>query len=169
MYSLKVTRQKGGHQFAKSWSTWKMRDILVFPSRSSLCRFLSALFPFNSSLFPGLSWLLLWQSEGHPTYSGPWAHASGWVRCEEEVLARLIIRIGHTCLNLTFIVKNEQPQSCELCDRPLAVEHILIECSHGTLTGTGFYWSHSLQDLFTNTDSSVIANFHKAVQVYDKL
>ena len=48
------------------------------------------------------------------------------------VLARL--RIGHTRLTHTYIVKNERPPRCDLCDKQLTVKHILIECNHLTLT-----------------------------------
>ena len=102
----------------------------------------------------------------HPTI-GPWPHAYRRIRHEEVILARL--RIGHTRLTHTYIVKNEQPPLCDLRDELLIVKHILIECNHLSPTRNRFYRPHSMQDLFTNTYPSVISSFLKAIKVYDKL
>ena len=118
-------------------------------------------------------WQLEWECERnnklqaiHPTI-GPWPHANRRIRREEVVLARL--RIGHTRLTHTYIVKNEQPPRCDLCDQQLTVKHILIECGHLTRTRNRFYRARSMRDLFTNIDPSVILSFLKEIKVYDKL
>ena len=89
------------------------------------------------------------------------------MRREEVILAGL--RIGHTRLTHTYIVKNEQPPRCDLCDEQLTVKHILIECNHLTPTRNRFYRARNMRDLFTSTDPSVILGFLKALKVYDKL
>ena len=64
----------------------------------------------------------------HEIYSelGLWPGAFRITRCEESVLAR--IRIGHTYLTHTFLLKKEHPPQCIACDGCLTVKHILSDC-----------------------------------------
>ena len=48
------------------------------------------------------------------------------VRQEEVVLARL--RIGHTRITHSYLLKREEPPYCLGCDAPFTVRHFLLEC-----------------------------------------
>ena len=69
----------------------------------------------------------------------------------------------------TYIVKNERPPRCELCESRLTVAHILIECNRLAPARNRFYRARSMRDLFTNIDPSIILSFLKEIKVYDKL
>ena len=48
------------------------------------------------------------------------------VRQEEFVLARL--RIGHTMITHSYLLKREEQPHCFECDVPFTVRHFLLEC-----------------------------------------
>ena len=52
------------------------------------------------------------------------------VRQEEVVLARL--RIGHTRITHSYLLKREEPPYCFGCDAPFTVRHFLLECGDFT-------------------------------------
>ena len=41
-------------------------------------------------------------------------------------------RIGHTHLIHSYILKNDPPPQCKICQGILSVRHILVECNHFT-------------------------------------
>ena len=49
-------------------------------------------------------------------------------RNDEVVIHRL--RLGHTHITHSYLLKREQPPVCDSCQTPLTVEHILLFCSH---------------------------------------
>ena len=55
-----------------------------------------------------------------------WASARHRDRFFEVVLCRL--RIGHTHLTHGYLLRGEDPPTCEHCSDPLTVVHILLEC-----------------------------------------
>ena len=40
------------------------------------------------------------------------------------------LRIGHTALTHSYLLKGEPPQICQACDPHITVKHILIECKN---------------------------------------
>ena len=57
---------------------------------------------------------------------GEWRPASGKSRREQVVISRL--RIGHTRLTHSFILKQEPQPQCLTCQTICMIKHILIEC-----------------------------------------
>ena len=51
-----------------------------------------------------------------------------WCRKDEVVLCR--VRIGHTHLTHSYILKKDPPPHCGHCQGLLTVRHILVECNH---------------------------------------
>jgi ribonuclease HI len=104
--------------------------------------------------------------EVHPNL-GEWAHAHRRSRREEVVLARL--RIGHTHLTHSHLLKGEPPPRCGLCAELLTIKHILMECNQLVPIRSRFYNAHSMKHLFESVDPIAILNFVKALNMYNKL
>ena len=66
-------------------------------------------------------------------------------RREETTLTRL--RIGHTRLTHTFILKEEPPPKCP-CGNQYSIKHILIECTNLNHIRKKFYKMNSMKELF---------------------
>jgi len=90
---------------------------------------------------------------------GEWKGANRSSRLEEVVLARL--RIGHTRLTHSYLLKGEPAPICDLCGASLTVEHILIKCVILNNIRRQFYQASSLLDLFTQVDPTPIIGFLK--------
>ena len=119
-------------------------------------------------------WQMYWESdfgnkllEIQPEVGSSWANADRRDRREEVVLARL--RIGHTHLTHSHLLKGERPPVCDWCGQPLTVKHLLVECNRLSSTRNRFYQTRNMKDLFTSTDPSAILKFLKAINVYNKL
>ncbi|KAG1672408.1 RNA-directed DNA polymerase from mobile element jockey [Nymphon striatum] len=57
---------------------------------------------------------------------GEWALACRKSRKEESILCRL--RVGHTYLTHSFLLRNEAQPVCGRCQQPLTVRHVLVDC-----------------------------------------
>ena len=57
---------------------------------------------------------------------GEWLPGLRTNRREEIVLARL--RIGHTCITHSYLLKGEEQPQCIPCNAPLTVKHLLVDC-----------------------------------------
>ena len=57
---------------------------------------------------------------------GEWRPAFRKSRMELVIISRL--RIGHSRLTHSFILKQEQPPQCLTCQTPYTIKHILMEC-----------------------------------------
>ena len=66
-------------------------------------------------------------------------------RREETILTRL--RIGHTQLTHSFILKGEPPSKCPYGNQ-YSIKHILIECTKLNNTRKKFYKANSMKELF---------------------
>ena len=64
---------------------------------------------------------------------------------EETTLTQL--RIGHTRLTHSFILKEEPPPKCP-CGNQYSIKHILIECKKLNHTRKKFYKMNSMKELF---------------------
>ncbi|KAG1658848.1 hypothetical protein GQR58_022769 [Nymphon striatum] len=58
---------------------------------------------------------------------GEWALAYRKSRKEESILCRL--RVGHTYLTHSFLLRNEAQPVCGRCQLPLTVRHVLVDCA----------------------------------------
>ena len=87
-------------------------------------------------------------------------------RTEETALAQL--RIGHTKLTHSFILKEEPPPRCS-CGNQYTVKYILIECTNLSHTRRKFYNINSIKELFGNIDPKDIGNFMKRIGLLSRM
>ena len=57
-------------------------------------------------------------------------------RKEQVILSRL--RIGHTSLTPSFILKQRQPRQCLTCQTPYTINHVLVECGAQVIMRVAF-------------------------------
>ena len=87
----------------------------------------------------------------------------GLKRREERVLTRL--RVGHTYITHSYLLKGEAVPQCIPCQCPLTVEHILIECIDFNDKRTNYYNYIDLKELFTNVNISVLMDFLREINI----
>ena len=87
-------------------------------------------------------------------------------RREETTITRL--RIGHTRLTHSFILKEEPPPKCS-CGNRYTIKHILIECTHLSHTRRKFYNVDSMDKLFGKIDPKRILNFLKRTGLLSRM
>ncbi|KAG1696611.1 RNA-directed DNA polymerase from mobile element jockey [Nymphon striatum] len=68
---------------------------------------------------------------------GEWALSYRKSRKEESILCRL--RVGHTYLTHSFLLRNEAQPVCGRCQQPLTVRHVLVDCVALTSVRSRFY------------------------------
>ena len=102
----------------------------------------------------------------HPQL-GLWPYSTRQFRREEAVLAR--IRIGHTYITHSFLLKGDPIPQCIPCQCPLNVKHILIECHDFAHIRNRYFNVNSMGDLFKNVDPSKILKFIKDIGLFYKL
>ena len=98
---------------------------------------------------------------------GEWKHSCRADRKEEVVLARL--RIGHTHITHSFILKGEDPPECVSCNEPFTVKHVLIDCIDFQLTRDRYYRVQDMKELFDTVNVSSILDFLKEIKLYYKI
>ena len=59
---------------------------------------------------------------------GDWQ--SFYRRCRKDEVVLCRVRIGHTHLTHSYILRKDPPPLCEHCQCILKVRHILVECNH---------------------------------------
>ena len=89
---------------------------------------------------------------------GEWKHSCRADRREKVVLARL--RIGHTHITHSFILKGEEPPEC-VSNEPFTVKHVLIDCIDFQLTRDRYYRVQDMKELFDTINVSSILDFLK--------
>jgi hypothetical protein len=67
-------------------------------------------------------------------------------RRDEILIHRL--RVGHTYLTHSYLLRRETPPECDFCHVRLIVEHVLLSCSKYNPVRRKFYNVISLQELF---------------------
>ena len=88
-------------------------------------------------------------------------------RKQETVMTRL--RIGHTWITHSYLLKKEDQPFCHACDNPFTVKHILVECSDFTHTRNKYYTTTDVHTLFREADSSKITEYLKEIKLFDKI
>ena len=88
-------------------------------------------------------------------------------RREEIVLSRL--RIGHTRLTHSYLLKREDKPQCIGCDTQLTVKHFLLECIDFIDVRRSCFQSNSLKDLFKNVSVERILSFLKRTNLFNKI
>ena len=89
-------------------------------------------------------------------------------RSDQVVISR--IRIGHSKLTHTYLLKGEQQPECIFCDCPLTLHHIFLECPD-TLPARNSLLNNvqTMQDLFTQVNISDILQFLQECDFYNKI
>jgi hypothetical protein len=98
---------------------------------------------------------------------GEWTPSYRAVRREEVFDAR--IRIGHTYLTHSYILKEEDPPECISCNEPFTVKHFMLECFDLQPTRNQYYNVQDMRELFDTVSISYIIDFLKEVNIYHKL
>jgi len=89
-------------------------------------------------------------------------------RQEQTLYNRL--RIGHTYLTHSYLLKDEDLPICIPCNSLLTVEHILlISCIDFNVIRQNFYTASNLQDLFHNIHHKRIISFILVIGLTNKL
>ncbi|GFN95443.1 ribonuclease hi [Plakobranchus ocellatus] len=91
----------------------------------------------------------------------------GGGRKQETAMCRL--RVGHTWLTQSYLLKNEEQPFCYACDSLYTVRHILIECPDFQDTRRKYYSVTDLYRLFREVNPSRIAGYLKDLGVYGKI
>ncbi|GFN83077.1 ribonuclease hi [Plakobranchus ocellatus] len=91
----------------------------------------------------------------------------GGGRKQETAMCRL--RVGHTWLTQSYLLKNEEQPFCYACDSLYTVRHILIECPDFQDTRRKYFSVTDLYILFREVNPSRIAGYLKDVGVYGKI
>ena len=87
-------------------------------------------------------------------------------RREEVVLSRL--RIGHSYLTHSFLLKKEVRPQCTHCDEPLTIRHIILSCQHFASIRRRFYNVNNLSDLFSSCTYQLL-EFLKEINLFYKI
>ena len=88
-------------------------------------------------------------------------------RKEEVTLARL--RIGHTFITHSFLLKGEDWPLCIPCQEPFSVKHFLLDCTDFRILRSRFYRVNSLKELFDTVEPVRIFSFLKEIGLYNKI
>ena len=98
---------------------------------------------------------------------GVWPNSCRSIRREEVILSRL--RIGHTRLTHTYLLKGEAQPMCIPCQQPLTVHHILIDCIDFAHIRPKYYTVPSLKQLFEGSMISSIFHYLEEIGLYNKI
>ena len=94
--------------------------------------------------------------------------ASRSVRKEEVVMSRL--RLGHSYLTHSYLLKGEPPPECLTCQCRLTIEHVLVECIEYDFFRPIYFGNHvTLKDVFANVSVNAIISFIKRTHLFNKL
>ena len=88
-------------------------------------------------------------------------------RNQESVMTRL--RIGHTWITHSDLLKKEDQPFCHACDSPFTVKHFSTECPDLTHIRNKFYTTTDVHTLFREVDFSKITEYLKELGLYDKI
>ena len=88
-------------------------------------------------------------------------------RREEIVLARL--RIGHTRLTHSCLLKREERPYCIGCDTPFTVRHFLLDCADFNRERRSLFQVNNLKDLFKDVSVGNILSFLKNIDLFNKI
>ena len=98
---------------------------------------------------------------------GEWRPVSRKSRREQVVISQL--RIGHTRLTHSFILKQEPQPQYLTCQTTCTVKHILIECRTFAVIRKRFFKVNNLTDLFETVKIDDILSFLRETELYKKI
>jgi len=76
------------------------------------------------------------------------------------------LRIGHTRLTNSYLLKGENQPECQICHSPLTVKHILIDCICFSAARQRYFGVSTLKELFENVQFRNIVAFIKDTNFY---
>jgi len=77
------------------------------------------------------------------------------------------LRIGHTRLTNSYLLKGESQPVCEACHSSLAVKHILVDCTHYSVARQRYFGVDTLKDVFENVACRNIIAYVKDMNFYN--
>ena len=86
---------------------------------------------------------------------------------EEIILASL--RIVHSHITLSYLLKGEEEPQCIPCNAPLTINHILVDCVDLAPTRQKCFHVDSLTTLFDTVKFESVFDFLKEMQLYKKI
>ena len=89
------------------------------------------------------------------------------IRQEEVVLARL--RIGHTRITHSYLLKREEPPYCFGCDTLFTVRHFLLECGDFSHIRNKYFHVDTIKQLFNDVPIDNVFLFLKEINLFNKL
>ena len=98
---------------------------------------------------------------------GEWLPGLRTNRREEIILARL--RIGHSCITHSYLLKGEEEPQCIPCNALLTIKHILVDCVDLAPIRQRFFHVDSLTTLFDTVKFESVFDFLKEVYLYKKI
>ena len=99
--------------------------------------------------------------------AGEWPASYRRNRKEEVIISRL--RIGHTHITHSHLLKGEDSLVCLTCKVPHAVKHILINCDRFRRIRLKHYHTNNLKNLFKNSKPEEILSFLKEINLFIKI
>lgn len=89
------------------------------------------------------------------------------IRREEVILARL--RIGHTYITHSYLLKREDQPWCVGCDEFYTVEHFMIKCIDTSHIREQYFSVNSMKNLFSDVNPDCIIEYVKEIGLYYKI
>ena len=125
-----------------------------------------------------ISWKIFWNSLSHNklknigTQIGHKSFSNFPNRLEEIKFTRM--RLGHTKITHSFILKKENPTLCTVCHIPLTVIHILLDCPRFCYErikffGNGIICINAILDRKNTLNFNQIINFLKETQLFEQI
>ena len=97
---------------------------------------------------------------------GEWP--AGYRRNRKEVIISKL-RIGHTHITYSHLLKGEDSSVCSTCKVPLTVKYILINCDRFSQICPKHYQTNNLKNLFKNSKPEEILSFLKEINLFIKI
>ena len=97
---------------------------------------------------------------------GKWP--AGYRRNRKKVIISRL-RIGHTHIAHSHLLKREDPLICSTCKVPPTVKHILINCDRFRQIHPKHYQTNNLKNLFKNSKPEEILSFLKEINLFIKI
>ena len=98
---------------------------------------------------------------------GKWLPGLRTNRREEIILARL--RICHSHITHSYLLKGEEEPQCIPCNAPLTINHLLIDCVYLAPIRQRFFHVDSLTILFDAVKFESLFDFLKEIGLYKKI
>ena len=88
-------------------------------------------------------------------------------RKEQVILSQL--RIGHTRLTHSYILKQEQQPQCGTYQTPLTVKHLFMECRFFAHIRNRYFKANNMKHLFENVNMEDILSVLREMKLYHRI